>query len=361
MSLQHLGWNHFFEAQWQARRGAGQVPARVVSQQRKFWRLAGDFGEVWAEPSGRMRLLSEVHSDWPAVGDWVAVEFRGPQRQAIIHGVLQRRSRFVRKAAGNVVRPQIVAANVDTALLVMSLGANFNLRRMERYLAQCRESGASPVLVLNKTDLCPDLLQKVEQTERIARGAPVVALSAFTGGGLDQLSPFLRAGETLVVLGSSGVGKSTLVNRLAGCAVQSVRPVRARDARGRHTTTARQLILLPSGAMVVDTPGLRELQLWDAGDGLAEAFGDIGVLAAQCRFGDCCHETEPGCAVQAALAAGLLDQGRLDNYRKMEREQEFLRCKREPEARWNEKERIKRIMRDFRQRKKVAKFREEED
>ena len=360
MSLQHLGWNSFFEAQWHAAVREGQAPGRVVSQQRKLWRVADDFGETWAEPSGKMRLLSKAHGEWPAVGDWVAMEVLESQERGIILGVLQRRSQFVRKEAGRSGRPQVVAANIDTALLVTALDDNFNLRRIERYLAQCWESGASPVVVLNKADICADVAGRVKQVKQVALGTAVVALSAFTRAGIDRLEPFLLPGSTLVVLGSSGVGKSTLINALAGAPIQSVQPIREKDGRGLHTTTARQLILLPSGAMVIDTPGLRELHLWDADDGLAKAFADIVALAAQCRFRDCRHETEPGCAVRAALAAQVLGESRLESLRKLEREQEFLRRKLEPAVRSKEKARIRQIMRDYRQRKKIKAGCEEE-
>ena len=355
MSLTKLGWNSYFAAMWQAHeKEDGWVAARVVSQQRGLWRIAGDFGagavgECWAAPSGKMHVASEAGGDWPAVGDWIVAEISEGDQRATIHAVLPRRSQFVRKAAGKRIEQQVIAANVDTAFIVAALDGDFNLRRLERYLAQCWESGARPVILLNKADECSDFAVRAGEAERIASSTPVLALSARTGQGVDLLEPFLAPGQTVVLLGSSGVGKSTLVNRLVGEDLQAVQPIRESDSKGRHTTTTRQLVLLPCGAMVIDTPGLRELQLWDAADGVSETFADIDELAAECRFRDCQHKNEPGCAVRAALEAGALEEARLENRRKLEREQEFLQRKIDPEARKEQHDRIKGIMRGVRQ------------
>ncbi len=352
MALTKLGWNGHFAAMWEAcEKEDGWTAARVVSQQRGLWRIAGEFGasalnssdvgECWAAPSGKMHAASEAGGDWPAVGDWIAAEIFDGDERATIHGVLPRRSRFVRKAAGKRIEQQVIAANVDTAFIVAALDGDFNLRRLERYLAQCWESGARPVILLNKADECGDAAVRAGEAERIASGTPVLVLSARTGQGFDMLEPFLAPGQTVVLLGSSGVGKSTLVNRLLGEDLQAVQPTRASDSKGRHTTTTRQLVLLPCGAMLIDTPGLRELQLWDAAEGISETFADIDELAAECRFRDCRHKNEPGCAVRAALEAGALEEARLENRRKMEREQEFLQRKIDPEARKEQHDRIK--------------------
>ena len=325
------------------------VAARVIAQQRKFWRVAGEFGECLAEVAGKLRLAADEGADWPAVGDWVAMELHEAGSSALIRDVLPRRSRFVRKTAGKKVEEQVMAANVDTVLLMSALDGDFNPRRVERYLAQCWESGARPVIVLNKADACVDAGKKAAEMERIALGTAVCVISAVTGQGVEELEPFLKRGQTLAMLGSSGVGKSTLANRLLGEALQEVQAVRESDSRGRHTTTARELLVLPEGALLMDTPGLRELQLWDAEDGLAQAFADIDVLAEECRFGDCRHEAEPGCAVQAALRVGTLDQARLENRKKLLREQEFLRRKVDPAARQEQKELWKQLHRAQRQ------------
>ena len=348
-SLTRWGWNSYFEAFWSGAERKNAIPARVIAQQRKFWRVAGDFGECWAEASGKLRLAAEEGADWPAVGDWVAVEVHGVDTTAMIQEVLPRRSKFVRKMAGKKMDEQVIAANVDTALLVSSLDGDFSPRRVERYLAQCWESGARPVIVLNKADACEEVLEKATEMERVAIGTAVCVVSAKTGQGFGELEEFLKPGQTLVLLGSSGVGKSTIANRLLGEAVQEVQPVRESDSKGRHTTTARELFALPGGALLMDTPGLREMQLWDAEDGVAQTFADIDALAAQCRFVDCRHEGEPGCAVLAAVCSGDLDVARLENRRKLLREQEFLLRKIDPEARQEHKELWKKMHRAQRQ------------
>jgi ribosome biogenesis GTPase len=349
VSIQLWGWNSYFEAFWRSGEWKKGVPARVIGQQRKYWRVAGDFGECWAEASGKLRLAADEGEDWPAVGDWVAVEVHGADTAAMLQEVLPRRSKFVRKMAGKKVEEQVIAANVDTALLVSSLDGDFSPRRVERYLAQCWESGARPVIVLNKADACEEVCEKTAEMERVAVGTVVCVVSARTGQGFGQLEEFLKPGQTLVLLGSSGVGKSTIANRLLGEAVQEVQAVRESDSKGRHTTTARELFVLPGGALLMDTPGLREMQLWDAEDGVAQTFADIDLLAEQCRFVDCRHGGEPGCAVLAAVSTGELDAARLDNRRKLLREQEFLRRKVDPEARQENKELWKKLHRAQRQ------------
>jgi len=348
-SLTGWGWNSYFEAFWQGEAWNNAVPARVIAQQRKFWRVAGDFGECWAEASGKLRLAADEGADWPAVGDWLAAELHGADTTAVIQEVLPRRSKFVRKSPGKKIEEQVIAANVDTALLVSALDGDFNPRRVERYLAQCWESGARPVIVLNKADACGDARAKTAEMERVAIGTAVCLVSAITGHGFSELEEFLKAGQTLVLLGSSGVGKSTIANRLLGQTVQEVQPVRESDSRGRHTTTSRELFALPGGALLMDTPGLREMQLWGAEDGVAQVFADIDAMAGECQFGDCRHEGEPGCAVQAALDAGTLDAARLENRRKLMREQEFLRRKIDPAARLEQKEQWKQMHRATRQ------------
>jgi ribosome biogenesis GTPase len=243
----------------------------------------------------------------------------------------------------------VIAANVDAALLVSALDGDFNPRRVERYLTQCWESAAKPVIVLNKADVCQTAQARTEEMERVAMGVSVCTVSAKTGQGFGELGKYFPRGQTIVLLGSSGVGKSTIVNRLLGGSIQEVQGVRESDSRGRHTTTSRELFVLPGGALLMDTPGLRELQLWDADEGISQAFPDIEALAAKCRFGDCRHESEPGCKVQAALDQGTLDSARLESWRKLGRELEFLRRKVDPEARHGEKQRIKQLMRGVRQ------------
>lgn len=349
MFIEDLGWNTYFAAQWNTEERAAQLPARVIAQHRGLWRISGDFEECWAEPSGKLRLAAEAKGDWPAVGDWVAAENCISGGPAAIQSVLLRRSKFSRKEPGKRLAEQVIAANVDQAVIVAGLDGDFNPRRIERYLAQCWDSGARPVIVLNKADQCAELHESVKSVERLAMGAPVLVLSARTGAGVSEFAASLRKGETVVFLGSSGVGKSTLVNRLLLRDTQWTRPVRAGDSRGRHTTTARELFVLPNGALVIDTPGLRELQLWDADEGVTQAFAEIEDLAAQCKFRNCSHQAEPGCAVQAALQAGGLDPQRLSNLRKLQREQEFLLRKTDPEKQHLHKKSIKLLFRRIRQ------------
>lgn len=345
MSILRWGWNEYFEAVWKDSERGNTVPARVIAQGRGIWRVAGDFGECPAEAAGKLRLAAEEGADWPAVGDWVVAELRDQGSAAQIQEVLPRRSQFVRKTAGKKIVEQVIAANVDIALLVSALDGDFNPRRVERYLTQCWESGARPVIVLNKADVCEAPQEKVEEMERAAMGVSICAVSATTGQGFDELEKYLARGQTIVLLGSSGVGKSTILNRLLGRTVQEVQEVRESDSRGRHTTTAREIFALPNGALLMDTPGLRELQLWDADEGISQTFADIESLATQCRFGNCRHNGEPGCAVQAAIDAGELDFRRLENWRKLQRELAFLKRKVDPEASQNEKQRIKQLMR----------------
>jgi ribosome biogenesis GTPase / thiamine phosphate phosphatase len=345
VSILRWGWNDYFEAIWKDAERGSAAPARVIAQSRGFWRVAGDFGECQAKAAGKLRLAAEEGADWPAVGDWVAAELRDQGSAAQICEVLPRRSKFVRKTAGKKIAEQVIAANVDIALLVSALDGDFNPRRVERYLSQCWESRARPLIVLNKADVCETPQEKIEEMEKVAMGVSVCAVSAKTGRGFGELEKYLARGQTIVLLGSSGVGKSTIVNRLLGVEMQEVREVRESDSRGRHTTTARELFVLPGGALLMDTPGLRELQLWDADDGISQTFGDIESRAARCRFGNCRHDGEPGCAVQAAIETGVLDAARLEHWRKLQRELAFLKRKADPEASHNEKQRIKQLMR----------------
>jgi ribosome biogenesis GTPase len=349
MNLQQLGWNGFFEAEWNSCDRNDSKPARVIAEQRGMWHVAGEFCEARAEASGRLRARAEEGDSWPAVGDWVSVE-GNPRTGLAIGEVLARRTAMVRKAAGKRIEQQVLAANIDIAFLVMALDNDYNPRRLERYLAQVWYCGARPVILLNKMDLCADVDSRVEEIERVAMGAPAGAVSAATGENLLAVESHLKPGLTAVLLGSSGVGKSSLVNRLVGTESQRVREIRERDGRGRHTTTARQLLFTSSGAMIIDTPGLRELQLWDAQEGLEQTFGEIEELAGICRFRDCTHRGEPGCAVEVAIQEGRVERERLESHRKLQREMDFLKRKLDLGAQQKEKQRIKtihRAARDF--------------
>ncbi len=334
MNLHHLGWSGFFAQQFEQYARHELVPARIAAQHRELYRVYGEQGELVASVSGSLRSQASGPQDFPVVGDWVAVRPRPRERGATIHAVLRRRTQFSRKVAGRVTSEQVAAANVDTVFLVMGLDGNFNLRRLERYLIAAWDSGAEPVVVLNKRDLCDagDLAGKLVAVEAVAPGVPVYAVSAAAGNDLDALLPYLEVGRTAALLGSSGVGKSTLINRLLGREALRTAPVRESDSRGRHTTAHRKLVLLPSGGMIMDTPGMRELQFWSAGEGVNSAFADLSELATGCRFHDCTHRAEPGCAVLQAVGQGRLDAGRLESFHKTRAELAALERRQDPLA-----------------------------
>lgn len=288
---------------------------------------------------GPERALRSTGDLQAAVGDWVAMEPAGDQGEAVIREVLPRRTQFIRGSAGEETTQQVVAANMDTVLVLNGVDQRISLRRIERYLTLAWQSGAAPVVVLTKADLSPDLEPVIAEVESVAFGVPVIAICAPTGEGMDRLQAHLQPGTTAALLGMSGAGKSTLVNALAGEDLQKVSEIRGRDGRGRHTTTHRELIVLPGGALVIDTPGMRSVSLWNDAEGLAQTFGDVEQLAGECRFRDCTHEQEPGCAVTAAIRAGTLPAERLASYRKLERELYHQALKQDARARADERRR----------------------
>ena len=299
----------------------GLYIGRVVSQSKDLYRVAAENGELTAEVSGKLRFDAASLSDYPAVGDFVMLDRNdNAGGNAIIHHVLSRKSAFIRKAAGTANDEQVVAANIDTVFICMSLNNDYNLRRVERYLGIAWDSGAVPVIVLTKADLCEDLAQKLLELDTVACGVEVLVTSSLTADGCDAVRPYLGVGKTVAFIGSSGVGKSTLINRLIGHEALQTQGLR-NDDKGRHTTTRRELLVLASGGVVIDTPGMRELGIESAD--FAKAFADIDNLAATCRFRDCTHANEPGCAVQKAICDGALSAERLANYLKMKKEARY--------------------------------------
>jgi ribosome biogenesis GTPase len=329
--LQALGWTARFEELFAPYRREGLTPARVGMEHTHIYRVLTGRDEWLARVAGRLRHHASGRADFPTVGDWVAVE-PATSGDARIKAVLPRTSRFSRRAAGDATEEQVVAANIDTVFLVGGLDHDFNPRRLERYLVVAWESGATPVIVLNKADLVDHPQIPADEVRALAPGVDVHAVSTRQPETLAPLQAYLTTGRTGALLGMSGVGKSTIVNRLVGHDLLRTTEVRESDSRGRHTSSNRQLVQLPGGGLLIDTPGMRELQLWDAG-GLTDTFADVATLAEQCRFRDCRHGEEPGCAVTGAVAAGELPGSRLESFRKLAAEREHAERQRDERKR----------------------------
>ena len=340
--LEPYGWNASLAQQFSSKYGENCKPGRVILQQSTFAVITVD-GLRTCSLAGRLKYLAGGAEDLPVIGDWVAVDSTDAPGSGRIVDVLPRTSCFIRKVPGERTVAQVIAANIDFVLLVSGLDGEFNPARIERYMVLARESRAEPILVLNKADLCTDIESVLVLAAEAAPGIRSIPMSAKTGEGFEELATCVREGVTCALLGSSGVGKSSIVNLFLGSERMKVMEVRASDSRGRHATTHRELILLPSGGMLIDTPGMRELQLWSESTGMEGAFEDIETLALECKFTDCRHEAEPGCAVLAALDGGTLDAARFESYRKLQRELQHLQGKHDIRARILAKREAKRI------------------
>jgi ribosome biogenesis GTPase len=346
-----LGWSDHFEQAAALEAADGLEPARISAQYKGGYSALSASGEIRADVSGRVRHFAGAKSDLPVVGDWTLLE-RLPGNEGLIQSVLARRTSFSRKVAGEAAQEQVMAANVDVYFIVSALDNDLNARRIERYLTMAWEGGGEPAIVLAKADLCPDVDAAVLEVEDVAPAVPLFVTNDVAGEGFDALAAHLAPNRTAVLLGSSGVGKSTIVNRLLGEDRQLVKEIRE-DGRGRHTTTNRELIVLPTGGLIIDTPGIRELQLWEAGEGLDDVFGDIAELSRSCRFTDCAHDTEPGCAVKAAIVDGTLTQARLNSYRKLARELAWLERRRNKRASTEESRRWRKLSAEARSRARL--------
>ena len=343
--LTTFGWHEFFAANFETYARSGYTSGRVALEHKNLFRVYTQYGEVLAEISGKLRHEARNRRDLPAVGDWVVIRSRPEGGRVMIHAVLPRRTSFVRKAAGSRSEEQIVGANIDTVFLVTSLNQDFSLRRIERYLIIAWESGASPIIILSKSDLCDRLTERINEVQAVACGVPIHAISVVTGHGLDDVAQYLKRGQTFALVGSSGVGKSTLINHLRGDDHLKVQTVREHDDCGRHTTTHRELIVLPGGGLVLDTPGMRELQLWDGEQSLQFVFEDIEALAGQCFFNDCRHQDEPRCAVREALGEGTIDTGRYESYGRLQKELKYVARRRDKLSEIFEKKKWKKLSR----------------
>nr|WP_317940964.1 ribosome small subunit-dependent GTPase A [Sporosarcina thermotolerans] len=352
INLKEYGWNETHEMNFNALidelKADSYVAGRVTLEHKRMYRVMTEEGEWLSVCSGAFQHAAFERRDFPAVGDWVLVERMPGEDRGIIHAILPRTSLFSRKSAGSTISEQIIAVNVDIVFLVMSMNHDFNARRLERYLVAAYDSGATPVVVLTKKDLSEAPQYYIEQAEIIAPGADIYSVSNTTGEGIEPLTDLLKGGKTAALLGSSGVGKSSLVNAICGDGTMAVQGIREDDAKGRHTTTHRELLKIPTGGVLIDTPGMREFQLWNESESLDSGFKDIEALSETCKFNDCRHIGEPGCAIQEALDTGVLSAERYANYVKLQKEIAFLDRKMNRQAQAAERDKWKKVTKSMR-------------
>lgn len=352
IKLIEYGWNKTHEANWEAIieniNKKNCVPGRVTLEHKRMFRVVTAEGEWLSVCSGTFEHEAFERRDFPAVGDWVAVEKMPGEERGIIHAILPRTSLFSRKVAGSAITEQILAVNIDIVFLVMSMNKDFNARRLERYLVAAYDSGAVPVVVLTKKDMCENPSYYIEEAQNIALGSNVFAVSNLTGEGISALTRLLTDDKTAALLGSSGVGKSSLANVICGDKMMAVQDIREDDDMGRHTTTHRELITIPTGGVLIDTPGMREFQLWDNNESLDSSFKDVEEFSNSCKFNDCQHNNEPGCAIRQALDTGALSADRYGSYLKLKRELAFLERKMDRTAQSKERKKWKTITKSMR-------------
>ncbi len=346
-NLNYLGWDEFFENNFMQYVQQQFSAARVAVENKTNYLLYTSFGEASGEISGKLFFNSESSSELPKVGDWVAVSLFDNNTKAVIHNVLPRKTKISRKSADKKTEEQIIAANIDVVFIVQSLDENFNINRMERYLAAVNQSGALPVAVLNKADICDDADYRKQLVENVQPGVDVINVSALTGGGVDCLRKYFCLGKTIVFVGSSGVGKSSLINTITGVEIQKTNSMSDATSKGKHTTTKRELIVLPEGGLLIDTPGMREFGLWDAEEGLSKTFSGFEELALKCKFKDCTHTHETNCAVVEAVENGSISKQQYENYIKMRKEIKYLETKQDIFAKLEEKRKWKNINKEI--------------
>ena len=328
LNLLEIGWSDFFKKHFEVFAKHGFLPARVACERKNVYTVYIENGELDAEVSGKFRFDARAPSDFPAIGDWVAISVREEENRAIIHGLLPRKTCFSRKMALTRAAEQVLAANIDIVFLVSGMDREFNVRRIERYLTLCYDGDYKPIIVLNKLDLLADVEEKIREVESIAFKVPIHPMSALKNTNVEMLRTYLTVGKTAAFFGSSGVGKSTIINRLLGEERQIVKSTSTSTGKGKHVTVHRELIPIPTGGLLIDTPGMRELQLWGDEDDVKASFADIEDLGQHCRFRDCRHESEPGCAVKKAVREDVLDVKRYKNYLKLKKELRFVATRR---------------------------------